>query len=228
MNPTNKLDKKDPPRTKNKLKMEIKKSSKKVFSNFFEIEVQQKVFMYKLDINPSPPNVQQVLRKIIRDHIEEVRKTFGTNYMLLNSRLFSKNQGMKLNLSGDFDGIKYTMDFTGEGPLNNDNLDMKEMFTARLFKILQGRMNLKLFGRNYFNPEKAKDQAGLRIWPGYKINFKRFNSKFYLNIDTVSKVLRKDTVLDIMNAVRNKQTKNWEAKIRDELIGESVITHYNR
>jgi aubergine-like protein len=135
---------------------------------------------------------------------------------------------MKLNLSAEYDGVKYRMDFIGEGPFTNTNVDMKEMFTARLFKILQGRMDLKLFGRNYFNPEKAKDQSGLRIWPGYKINFKRFNSKFYLNIDTVSKVLRKDTVLDIINGVRNQQTTNWESKVRDELIGESIITHYNR
>jgi aubergine len=73
--------------------MDIKPLGKKVFSNFFEIEVQQKVFMYKVDINPSPPNVQHVLRKIVREHVESVREKFGTNYMLLNSRLFSKNQG---------------------------------------------------------------------------------------------------------------------------------------
>lgn len=195
--------------------LDIKKSTKTVFSNFFEIEVHQKVFMYKVEVLPSPPNLQLVLRKFMKDNIEAVREKFGSNYMLLNSRLFSKNQGMKLNLSAEYDGVKYRMDFIGEGPFNSTNIDMKEMFTARLFKILQGRMDLKLFGRNYFNPEKAKDQSGLRIWPGYKINFKRFNSKFYLNIDTVSKVLRKDTVLDIINGIRSQQTANWESTVRD-------------
>jgi hypothetical protein len=47
--------------------------------------------MYKVEVIPSPPNLQLTLRKFMKDNIEVVREKFGNNYMLLNSRLFSKN-----------------------------------------------------------------------------------------------------------------------------------------
>jgi aubergine-like protein len=112
--------------------------------------------------------------------------------------------------------------------LDTESEIVKEMFLARLFKILQAKMALKQIGRSYFDPAKSYSSNGLDIWPGYKTNLKIHESKYFINIDSVSKVLRKDTALETICEIKNNSRHDWESKVKKELVGESVNTKYNK
>ena len=53
------------------------------------------------------------------------------------------------------------MDIENECDLVSDTPEMKEMLMGRIFKLLQGKLKFKAFGRNYFDPTKATERSGI-------------------------------------------------------------------
>ncbi|XP_035770086.1 piwi-like protein 2 [Neolamprologus brichardi] len=67
----------------------------------------------------------------------------------------------------------------------------------------------------------------LQIWPGYSTGIKRTDGGLYLCIDVSHKVLRNDSVLDVMNTLYQQSKENFQDECTKELVGSIVITRYN-
>jgi aubergine len=202
--------------------------SDKVFSNYFEVSVEKSIYKYKVDIEPNPSNRLYTLNKILRASRQELIDRFGQQYIFLNFTIYTKKSCENLELSGNHEGVDYKVTVVNEGMLDNESESTKEMFIARLFKIVQAKMRFKQVGRSYFDPTRSYSSNGLDIWPGYKTSLKVFNDRYYINIDSVSKVLRKDTALEAIIEIKNSSKHDWESKVKKEIIGESVNTKYNK
>lgn len=202
--------------------------NQKCYTNFFPVKLNVDVYVYKMEISPSPSNMMKIARRFLRENREEIKEKLGDFYIPMNAKIFSKCSAEGMEFTNTFDDITYELSIISEGNLTDQNQAMQIMFTARIFKILQGKMRLKLFGRNYFNPDQAVRQGNLEVWPGYKLNLKCVGEKFYLNVDSASKVLRRDTVYDLICNLREKIRGDFETKIKNEIEGTSIITHYNR
>lgn len=200
----------------------------KMLSNYFEVSVAGSIYKYKVDIEPNPSNRLYTLNKILRANRQALIDRFGQQYIFLNFTVYTKKSGENLQLSGNHDGVEYTVNVVNEGLLDAESEATKEMFIARLFKIVQAKMRFKQVGRSYFDPTRAYSSNGLDIWPGYKTSLKVFNDKYYINIDSVSKVLRKDTAIEAILEIKNSSRHDWESKVKKELIGQSVNTKYNK
>uniref|UniRef100_A0A667ZTN0 Piwi-like protein 2 n=1 Tax=Myripristis murdjan TaxID=586833 RepID=A0A667ZTN0_9TELE len=94
----------------------------------------------------------------------------------------------------------------------------------RVMKIL----GLKLVGRNHYDPESAVilGKHRLQVWPGYSTCIKHTDGGLYLNVDVSHKVLRNDSVLDVM-LVHSQSSENFQDACTKELIGSIIITRYN-
>ncbi|KAG7489427.1 piwi 2 [Solea senegalensis] len=95
----------------------------------------------------------------------------------------------------------------------------------RIMRII----GLKLVGRNHYDPESAvivKSQ-GLQVWPGYSTAIKRTDGGLYLCVDVSHKVLRNDTVLNVMNTLYQQSREKFQDECTKELIGSIIITRYN-
>jgi len=86
-------------------------------------------------------------------------------------------------------------------------------------------MGLDELGRHFFERGGSTQLANrrLEIWPGYCMALRNFDGGLMINIDLRSKVLRLDSCLEVIQSHRGNQHE-----IRSELVGNIVITQYNR
>ncbi|KAK5871678.1 hypothetical protein PBY51_004543 [Eleginops maclovinus] len=90
-------------------------------------------------------------------------------------------------------------------------------------------IGMKLVGRNHYKPEGAiiLGKHRLQIWPGYSTSVKHSDGGLYLNVDVSHKVLRTDSVLNIMNMLYQQSKENFQDECTKEFVGKIVITRYN-
>ncbi|XP_075714984.1 piwi-like protein 2 isoform X2 [Rhinoderma darwinii] len=95
----------------------------------------------------------------------------------------------------------------------------------RIMKIL----DMKLVGRNFYDPTSATvlQQYRLQVWPGYAASIRRTDGGLFLLADVTHKVIRNDSVLDIMNVMYQQSRDNFQDEVRKQLLGSIVITRYN-
>ncbi|KAM5229655.1 piwi-like protein 2 [Hipposideros larvatus] len=98
-----------------------------------------------------------------------------------------------------------------------------------VFRRVMKLLDMKLVGRNFYDPTNAMvlQQHRLQIWPGYAVSIRRTDGGLFLLADVSHKVIRNDSVLDIMHAIYQQNKENFQDECTKVLIGNIVITRYN-
>uniref|UniRef100_A0A672J391 Piwi-like RNA-mediated gene silencing 2 n=1 Tax=Salarias fasciatus TaxID=181472 RepID=A0A672J391_SALFA len=126
----------------------------------------------------------------------------------------------------DNEKIQIKIQMTKILPPNSDLcMPFYNVVIRRIMKIL----GLKLVGRNHYSPENAVilGKHRLQVWPGYETCMKRTDGGIYLSVTVSHKVLRNDSVLDVMNLLHQQSRENFKDECTKELVGFIVITRYN-
>ncbi|XP_072917852.1 piwi-like protein 2 [Hemitrygon akajei] len=95
----------------------------------------------------------------------------------------------------------------------------------RALRILE----LKLIGRNFFDPTNASflPQYRLQIWPGYAASIRKTDAGLMLLIDLTHKVIRNDSVIDVLHVIYEKSSENFQDVCLKQLVGSTIMTKYN-
>ncbi|XP_068130792.1 piwi-like protein 2 [Hyperolius riggenbachi] len=95
----------------------------------------------------------------------------------------------------------------------------------KVMKIL----DMKLVGRNFYDPSSSivLQQYRLQVWPGYAASIRRTDGGLFLMADISHKIIRNDSVLDIMNALYQQGDLRFQSEVMKQLVGNIVITRYN-
>ncbi|KAM4749116.1 piwi-like protein 2 [Rhinophrynus dorsalis] len=95
----------------------------------------------------------------------------------------------------------------------------------RVMRIL----DMKLVGRNFYDPTSATvlQQYRLQVWPGYVASIRRTDGGLFLLADITHKIIRNDSVLDIMNILYQQSRERFQDEVTKQLVGNIVITRYN-
>ncbi|XP_049326525.1 piwi-like protein 2 isoform X1 [Astyanax mexicanus] len=95
----------------------------------------------------------------------------------------------------------------------------------RVMKIV----GLKLVGRDHYDPSNAivLGKHRLQVWPGYSTCIKETDGGLYLGVDVSHKVLRNDSVLNIMGVIYQQSPEHFQDECTKEFVGAIVITRYN-
>ncbi|XP_057702845.1 piwi-like protein 2 isoform X1 [Corythoichthys intestinalis] len=104
-------------------------------------------------------------------------------------------------------------------------IPLYNVLLRRVMKIL----GLKLVGRNHYDPESAivLGKHRLQVWPGFSTCIKQTDGGLYLCVDVSHKVLRNDSVLDVMNILYQQSKEKFRDECTKELVGSIIITRYN-
>ncbi|XP_055388316.1 protein aubergine-like [Condylostylus longicornis] len=106
----------------------------------------------------------------------------------------------------------------------------------QLFNIIVRRcmdgLKLQLIGRNLFNALNKIDlrEFNLEIWPGYITSFRQHEKDILLCCDIIHKVMRHETVLEILRRLKENSLRGRSDFItlaKNDLLGSVVLTHYN-
>ncbi|XP_034084284.1 piwi-like protein 2 [Gymnodraco acuticeps] len=175
------------------------------------------------------PNVESMGMRfaMMKDH----RETTGEVIAFDGSILFLPVQmqdvvHLKSVRRTDNEEIDIRVQMTKILPPNSDLcIPFYNVVLRRVMKIV----GLKLVGRNHYDPESAVvlGKHRLQVWPGYSTAIKRTDGGMYLNVDVSHKVLRNDSVLNVMNVMYQDCTEYFQDECTKELIGNIVITRYN-
>ncbi|XP_063787875.1 piwi-like protein 2 isoform X5 [Pseudophryne corroboree] len=95
----------------------------------------------------------------------------------------------------------------------------------RVMKIL----DMKLVGRNFYDPTSATvlQKYSLQVWPGFAASIRRTDGGLFLIADITHKIIRNDSVLDIMHILYQQNRENFQDEVMKQLVGSVVITRYN-
>ncbi|XP_043096806.1 piwi-like protein 2 [Puntigrus tetrazona] len=95
----------------------------------------------------------------------------------------------------------------------------------RVMKLL----GLKLVGRNHYDPNAVVilGKHRLQVWPGYSTSIKHTDGGLYLVVDVSHKVLRNDSVLDVMNLIYQGSRESFQTSARRSLWARSPSRRYN-
>ena len=84
----------------------------------------------------------------------------------------------------------------------------------------------------YFNTKDKTHIDNLMMFSGYRSNFVLLENGFYLRVDSAKKIVRNQSVLDIIDEIRhrNKELDKEEKRnlLRTELIGKVIMTNYGK
>lgn len=209
----------------------------KVRANFYKARFGLPIFRYTMDFEPSiPNNRRELIDEISRKMKKELEALFGKFYIRLTTVICTPVtvEGTQ-EVQVEHEGVKYSIKIAQSGIVRLETLEPTPeavQVAGRLFKICQLKLNYKLINRKYFNPDLKVDNQAMRvqIWPGYATSFKFQPSLgFIANVDCSFKIIRQDIVLQAIETIRqNSRTRDEaERKIRDELIGTSIMTTYS-
>merc|ERR1712018_111268 len=84
--------------------------------------------------------------------------------------------------------------------------------------------------KSFYNPSSKVEllKHKLEIWPGYIASIDHFdNGKIFLVFDNSSKIVRNQTVSDIIADTLKHNSRDWRTEANKALIGKTVITRYN-
>ncbi|GAA6088114.1 piwi-like protein 2 isoform X2 [Tachysurus ichikawai] len=184
------------------------------------------VFQYHVTFTP---NVESVSMRF--GMMKEHRATTGDVVAFDGSILYlPKRLGevvhLKAERKSDNEEIDLKIQMTKILPPHSDLcIPFYNVVLRRVMKIL----GLNLIGRNHYDPKSAVVLAKhrLQVWPGYSTCIKRTDGGLYLVVDVSHKVLRSDSVLDIMNMIYQERRESFQDECTKEIIGSIVITRYN-
>ncbi|XP_044863624.1 piwi-like protein 2 isoform X2 [Mauremys mutica] len=98
-----------------------------------------------------------------------------------------------------------------------------------VFRRVMRILDMKLVGRNFYDPTSPTmlPQYRLQIWPGYSASIRRTDGGLFLLADVSHKVIRNDSVLDIMHVIYQQRRETFQDESTKQLIGNIIITRYN-
>ncbi|XP_017405166.1 piwi-like protein 2 isoform X2 [Cebus imitator] len=98
-----------------------------------------------------------------------------------------------------------------------------------VFRRVMKLLDMKLVGRNFYDPTSAVvlQQHRLQIWPGYAASIRRTDGGLFLLADVSHKVIRNDSVLDVMHAIYQQNKEHFQDECTKLLVGNIIITRYN-
>ena len=110
------------------------------------------------------------------------------------------------------------LDFTDQQMIQQFNIIFK-----RIFNVLK----FKMHNRNYYDPVSAHAirQHNLSIWPGYVTAVDKYEGGLLLQCDLSHRVLRTETVRDLLLSLR-KKGGDLKTEAEKALLGVSVLTRY--
>lgn len=90
-------------------------------------------------------------------------------------------------------------------------------------------LHLQLVNRNFFDPVAKIDLNAfhIQLWPGYQTSIRKYEKDILLGCDVIHKVMRTDTVYDLLKETLNLDRANFQKNFKEKVLGLTVLTEYN-
>ncbi|CAG9764075.1 unnamed protein product [Ceutorhynchus assimilis] len=197
-------------------------------ANYFQLISATKwsLNQYRVDFNPSIEDTR-TRKKLVANGIRPFNVTgylFDGTVLYTPNRLYPEPCEFVSQDERSQENIKVEIRLVGE--VHWGDYHYLQVFNVIIRKCFN-YMNFQLLGRNYFDPNlkvSIRDH-NLELWPGFLTSMKQYEQNIMLNVDLSFKVLRTDTVYDLLLECGSNHDPRQEFLKR--VIGSIVLTEYN-
>ncbi|XP_003704269.1 argonaute 3 [Megachile rotundata] len=189
----------------------------------FKLDPEKQLYNYEVKFNPDIDS-RPLRRKLLNQHLETLGRTRVFDGVTLFLPYKLKQEKTIFESAHPMDGTKVLLTI-----IYKKIQSMSE--NIPFFNVLLGRVMRALclirIGQHNFNPKGIHSipMHKLEVWPGYVTTINEYEGGLKLCIDARHRVMRTETVRDMMITFGNKP--NFKDAITKELIGMSVFTRYN-
>ncbi|XP_030384844.1 protein piwi [Scaptodrosophila lebanonensis] len=196
-------------------------------TNFFRLITTPKwrIYHYHVEFEPDIEMVR-VRRGILSDH----SNVLGSAFIFDGKQLFTTKKLEKdlTRLQGTSKTeINYTITIKYVGTISTAESRFLQVLNLILRRSMKG-LKLELIGRNLFDPN-AKimlREHHMELWPGYETSIRQHERDILLCTEITHKVMRTETVYDILMRCINNPARLQE-DFRTNVLGLVVLTDYN-
>jgi len=196
-----------------------------VTSNYLKIVAAPNTGVYEYDVRFAP-NVdsRQDRFRLIR----QIESTIGTIRTFDGVKLFLPILLPDKSTTCPIPGSDAKIIVNYKKKLDLVDREMIQQFNI-IFKRIFNVLKFKMHNRNFYDPVSATaiKQHNLSIWPGYVTAVDQYEGGLLLQCDVSHRVLRTETVRDVLTMLRRKGGSDLKTAAEKELLGISVLTKYN-
>lgn len=194
-------------------------------ANYFRLTRKTEWSLYKYHVTFEP----EVLMARVRNALIFNHKPKFGGYLFDGTQLFltRKLEESQLNLvSTNREDVEHRIKLRFTKQILMSDNESIQVLNLILRRAMQG-LQLKLVQRNYYDPADAKNlpQFHIQLWPGYDTSIRQHECDILVNADVSNKVMRTDTVYDLMKTTA--RGNNFRADFQQKVLGITVLTDYN-
>ncbi|KAJ9591964.1 hypothetical protein L9F63_001476, partial [Diploptera punctata] len=183
------------------------------------------VFEYEVRFQPEVDS-QSIRFKMLGQHLDALGGTKTFDGVILYLPIKLQNEETFFTSTHPGDGSKYTLKviFKKKKRLG----ECTHLYNV-LFRRIMQELKMVLMGRQHFCPENSFNipQHKLEVWPGYVTAVDEYEGGIQLCCDSSHRVLRTQTVNDLMSDCVKQDPNNFKDVIQKAVIGCIVLTRYN-
>ncbi|XP_034941705.1 piwi-like protein Siwi isoform X2 [Chelonus insularis] len=202
-------------------------------ANFFKIlnAPDWCLFQYRVDFAPEEDRnaVRKGLLRLHKDRLGTYIFDGTVMYTCNRYANVSTTESMKLTSKRESDDATIEISVRLVGEMSKGDPHYLQLYNILLRRGLE-HLRLQLVGRNYFDARAKIEirEFRLELWPGYQTSIRQHERNILMGVEITSKVMRQETLLDILNNVRQRvDSGDLQAACRAEVIGLTVLTDYN-
>lgn len=200
-----------------------------IVANYFELLSRPTwaVFQYHVDFAPLVES-SRLRYAFIKDHKETLGDCVlfdGMSDLKTVKRIENGTELFSVRKT-DNETIRITFKFVAE--LAPRHPELQRLFNTQMRRNLR-HLKYQLLGRHFFDQAAIKEipEYNLQIWQGVITSIRTQEEKLMMSVDTVHKVVRKETALQIIVEKTRRQYDNYKDDVAKELVGCIVMTNYN-
>ncbi|XP_055970785.1 piwi-like protein 4 [Sorex fumeus] len=201
----------------------------KLVANFFSLELPQdwQLFQYHVTFHPDVES-RRLRTALLYGHsqLSSRAKAFDGVILFLSQELEEKVTELS-SVTQRGETVQMTLTLTRQLPASSPVC--MQVFNLIFRKILR-KLSLYQIGRNFYNPSQPVEipQHKLSLWPGFAISVSQFENSLLLHADVCYKILRNETVLELMAELCHRDDGPcFTQACEEQLIGLVVLTRYN-
>ncbi|XP_014469139.1 PREDICTED: piwi-like protein 1 isoform X2 [Dinoponera quadriceps] len=198
-----------------------------VSANYIDLELEPGKGLFQYEVKFSPDiDARGLRRKLLNQHGAMLgrTRTFDGMILFLPEKLPENITRLKSEHPVDGSDVILTIIYKKQQSMS-ENVQFFNVLLGRIMRAL----SLVRIGRQSFNPKCSHviNQHQLEVWPGYVTAINEYEGGLKLCVDFKHRVLRTQTVRDLMTDMFQKQRHNYRESVVREIVGTSVLTRYN-
>jgi aubergine-like protein len=203
-------------------------------SNFFRFKFTNDKFShfqkYAVNFEPDIPGDAHLLRRRLFRQAEEKIKLKLGQCLFNTTTLYSKElYSEPFEETVENQGQSYVIKILWANEVGRKTHEALATY-KRFFQSSIKQMKFIELKRSFFDPKCATniEDHGITIWSGFKPIINIYQQDILLNLNTVSKIFRRDTALELLMRLRNaKDHGDLKENISQAFKGLVVLTKYN-